>query len=393
MRLLNQLLARLVDDLAGRAGKCRIPSKRNSVLLLAVVALLLTSRFSYGATAQLISVKETRAGRVIATVGVFTAEPVNPSDFWLRFDGKYAVRSKKVEPVQSGSLETPIILGIDQGGAMGQPAIQQVHEALERVVSGPAFQANVALWVFDSEVKKVHGFSEISKLAEGINQIGVPVGRADKTKLYEAITLALSELHSYTTHGPKRLVLITAGMDDGSSISEQSVIDQANTEGIVIDTIGLGNVSDTASKLLARLASDTSGYYATGVGDISQLADALRKLLSSTPSRVVEVFFEYDPAVEGHKAHAAQLEFVPNGKRILLPVRNALIFPREGPLGGGLPYHPAIGEENARDLILVWVSIGLTGFIAAYTMSRILRKKKGRRGTEEQKRVESNWDP
>jgi len=172
-------------------------------------------------------------------------------------------------------------------------------------------------------------------------------------------------------------------MDDGSSISEQSVIDQANTEGIVIDTIGLGNVSDTASRLLARLASDTSGYYAAGVGDTSQLADALRKLLSSTSSRVVEVFFEYDPAVEGHKAHAAQLEFVPNGKRILLPVRNALIFPREGPLGGGLPYHPAIGEENARDLIVVWVSIGLTGFIAAYTMSRILRKRRERRQSGE----------
>jgi hypothetical protein len=317
---------------------------------------------------------------VIATVGIFTAEPVNPSDFWLRFDGKNAVRSKKVEPVQSVSLETPVILGIDQGGAMGQPAIQQVHEALKRVVSGPAFRANVALWVFDSEVKKVYGFSDISKLAEGIDQIGVPVGRADKTKLYEAITLALSELHGYPTHGLKRLVLITAGRDDGSSISEQSVIDEANTAGIVIDSIGLGNVSGAASRLLARLASDTNGHYATDVGDISQLADALRKLLSSTPSRVVEVIFEYDPAVEGHKAHAAQLEFVSNGKRILLPVRNALIFPREGPLsGGGLPYHPAIGEENARDLILVWVSVGLTGFIAAYTMSRILRKRREKR--------------
>jgi hypothetical protein len=98
---------------------------------------------------------------------------------------------------------------------------------------------------------------------------------------------------------------------------------------------------------------------------------------------VVEVVFEYDPSVEGHKAHAAQLEFVPNGKRILLPVRNALIFPREGPLSGeGLPYDPAIGEENARDLILVWVSVGLTGFIAAYTMSRILRKRREKRQSE-----------
>jgi von Willebrand factor type A domain len=383
MRLLKQLLSRPVNVLAGRGGKHRIPLKRKSGLLLAIMALLLVSRFSYGAPVQLISVKETRAGKVIATVGVFTAEPVTPSDFWLRFDGKYAVRSKKVESAQSASLETPIILGIDQGGAMGQPAIQQVHEALKRVVSGPAFGANVALWVFDSEIKKIHSFSDISKLEEGINQIGVPVGRADKTKLYEAITLALSELHSYPTHGLKRLVLITAGRDDGSSISEQSVIDEANTAGIVIDAIGLGNVSDAASRLLGRLASDTNGHYATDVGDISQLADALRKLLSWTPSRVVEVVFEYDPSVEGHKAHAAQLEFVPNGKRILLPVRNALIFPREGPLSGeGLPYDPAIGEENARDLILVWVSVGLTGFIAAYTMSRILRKRREKRQSE-----------
>jgi len=262
---------------------------------------------------------------------------------------------------------------------MGRSAVKQVREVLKGLLSGPGIPANVALWVFDSEVKKLRDFSsDVSDLEAGIDEIGAVIGRADKTKLYEAIGLVLFELSGHKANGAKRLILVTAGRDDGSSITEQVVLNEANEQNIAIDAIAFGNVSDAGSNLLARLAKDTNGKYLMSAANAPQFAHELQKLLDLKPSHVIEVLFQYPTALQSHKVNSAQLEFVPNGKPILLPIRNDLTPPQEGPLGGGLPYQPAIGKENVNRLIILWISIGLTGFSAAYIMSRIQSKRRAK---------------
>jgi hypothetical protein len=343
----------------------------NLIRLLIVVAIASISGLSHAAAAQLISVKEVSSGVVSATVGLFTAEPPKPSDFWLRFDPQSAIRAREVKPAGSISSGTSVIFCIDQGGSMGPVASQHIREALRSLVSKPAPQLNAELWVFDSEVTKLRGFSrDGAELAAAIHEIGAEPRGDGKTKLYEAIALTLSELHNYRTEGLKRLILITAGKDEGSSITEEVVINEANEQNIEIDAIAFGAIADTGPELLARLARDTNGHFMFAA-NMPQLARELHKLLDLTPVQVVDVLFQYDTAEELHRVSSAQLEFAPVSQPpVSLPIRRRLSVPWSPPFGGGeLPDHPA-SKQEINHMIFQWIAIGVTGFLAAYLASR-----------------------
>ena len=343
----------------------------NLIRLLMVVAIASISGLSHAAAAQLISVKEVSSGVVSVTVGLFTAEPPKPSDFWLRFDPQSAIRAREVKPAGSISSGTSVIFCIDQGGSMGPVASQQIREALGSLVSKPAPQLNAELWVFDSEVTKLRGFSrDGAELAAAIHEIGAEPRGDGKTKLYEAIALTLSELRNYRTEGLKRLILITAGKDDGSSITEDAVINEANAQNIEIDVIAFGAVADTGPELLARLARDTNGHFMFAA-NTPQLARQLHKLLDLTPVQVVDVLFQYDTAEELHRVSSAQLEFAPVSQPLVsLPISRRLSVPWSAPFGGGeLPDHPA-SKQEINQMIFQWIAIGVIGFLAAYLASR-----------------------
>jgi hypothetical protein len=188
--------------------------------------------------------------------------------------------------------------------------------------------------------------------------------------LYEAIALTLSELRNYRTEGLKRLILISAGKDDGSSITEEAVINEAKAQNIEIDAIAFGAVADTGPELLARLARDTNGHFMFAA-NTPQLARELHKLLDLTPVQVVDVLFQYDTAEELHRVSSAQLEFAPVSQPpVSLPISRRLSVPWSAPFGGGeLPDHPATKQE-INHMIFQWMTIGVIGFLAAYLASR-----------------------
>jgi hypothetical protein len=348
-----------------------VARRMDLIRLLTVVAIASISGLSHAAAAQLISVKEISSGVVSATVGLFTTESPKPSDFWLRFDPKSAIRAREVKPARSVSSGTSVIFCIDQGSSMGLAASQQIREALGSLVSKPAAQLNAELWVFNNEVTKLLGFSrDGAELAASIHEIGTESQGDGKTKLYDAIALTLSELRNYRTEGLKRLILITAGKDDGSSITEDAVINEANAQNIEIDAIAFGAIADTGLELLARLARDTNGHFMFAA-NTPQLTRELHKLLDLAPVQVVDVLFEYDTAEELHRVSSAQLEFAPVSQTpVSLPISRRLSVPWSAPFGGGeLTDHPASKQEINR-MIFQWIAIGVTGFLAAYLASR-----------------------
>lgn len=351
-----------------------IASRMGLIRVLAVVAIAVISGSSHGAAMQLISVREISSGVVSATVGLFTAEPAKPSDFWLRFDGS-AIRAKEVKSARSVSPGISVVFCIDQSDSMGRTAIQQIRAALKDVVVNPVFPLNTALWVFDSEVTKLHGFSRDGpELAAAIDEIGTGSRQGGKAKLYEAIALTLSELRNYRTEGPERLILITAGKDGGSSITGQVVINEANAQNIEIDVVGFGNISDTGSELLARLARNTDGHFIFA-GNASQLAYELRKLLDLTSVQVVNVIFQYQTREELYRVSAARLEFAPDDQTpVSLPIGRGLAAPWAAPFGGGLSDHPASKQEVGR-MIFQWITVGATGYIG-YLAVYLLRRKR-----------------
>jgi hypothetical protein len=239
------------------------------------------------------------------------------------------VKAKEVKTLSATALETSAILALDQSGSMGVGHLKEVREALTRVLSRPTAQLMLALWAFDTEVKKLHGFSSNApELAKSVGEIGFRSSRDGKTKLYDAIALGLSELRNHEVKGPKRLILITDGTDDGSSVTDQVVIKEAIAKGVTIDAIGFGNVSPSASDLLGRLAKNTGGHFVLAKGS-AQLSSELQKLLSLPPPRAFEVLFTYEASEEGRRTNSARLEFRPSGHLpVEHPIEHALSIPQ-----------------------------------------------------------------
>jgi pSer/pThr/pTyr-binding forkhead associated (FHA) protein/Mg-chelatase subunit ChlD len=333
--------------------------------------LILHGTFLYGisqaAVLQLMSVKENSPGAVTATVGVHTGATPNAADFQLLFDGKNDVKATEVKPASSSLLETSVILCIDQSGSMGQARIKQIQDALRSALAKPeGGRLNLALWAFDSDVTRLRDFSEdTEELSKAAGRIGLRSTRDSQTKLYEAIELGLSALRNYPKNGPKRLILITDGKDDGSSITEQVVVNAANAQSVIIDAIGFGNISEHDSDLLARLAKSASGYF-TRATSSEQLSRELHKLLSLPPPRVFDVNFHYKASGSANRANTAQLKFTTAGQPpVLLNIQQALSTPHSAPYPG-----PPEPPPDNKKSILLWIVVGLLAIAGVYLISR-----------------------
>jgi hypothetical protein len=344
--------------------------------MLGLISFIALCGFSQAAPLQLMSAKEATPGAVTATVGVHVAGTPKPSEFLLRFDQTNAFQAREVKQASSSALETSVILCIDQSGSMGYGGVKQVQEAIRSSVTKKLGDGrlNVALWAFDTDVTKLRGFStNMEELSKTAGEIGIRAARDNKTKLYEAIELALAELRNYPKVGPKRLILVTDGKDDGSSITEQVVVNEANAQSVIIDAIGFGKISDQDANLLARLAKSTDGYFIRATSS-DELSRELRKLLSLPPPRVFEVNFQYSASASSPKSSTAQLEFAAAGQPpALLNIQHPLSTPQPVP---SERKESKQGEDKKFDLsILLWILIGLIAIVGVYLLGRGKKKE------------------
>jgi pSer/pThr/pTyr-binding forkhead associated (FHA) protein len=344
-----------------------LPSLITVLCLMAVVIMLTTSQLSYATKLQVLSAQENPAGAVTVTLAIFAGVVPKASDVQLRFGEKTVIKAEEVKAVAPDVLQTSIIIAVDQSGSMGAGQIKDIRDAAMRVLSQPAPRVNVALWTFDTDVKELHEFSpNPAELTKSVSQIGLQSLRDGKTKLYDSIALALSRLRNYEVQGPKRLILITDGKDDGSSINDQVVIKEANAKGVTIDAIGYGNVSSAGSDLLGRLAKNTAGHYVPAEGS-KQLFTELQKLLSLPPPRAFDVLFRYQVSDDKRLLNSAQLEFWPSGQSaIVLPIEQELSAPRSSPTAVTAP--PPNGGVDKK--ILLGVLAAVLTLFAAYLLIR-----------------------
>jgi hypothetical protein len=318
---------------------------------------------------QVFSVKENPAGTVVATTGIFTGTTPSAPAFELRFDDRPAIQASEVKPAPSVTLETSMILCIDQSGSMGATGIKQIQEALRGVLAKSESKLNLALWAFDTEVRKLHTFSkDTAQVARGVSEIGVKSSRDSRTKLYEAIELGLSELRSRDEKGLKRLIVITDGKDDGSSITDEVVTSKANAQNISIDAIGFGKVADKDSELLARLTKNTGGHFVLA-RNTQELSRELLKLFNLPPPRMVDVSFRYDVSGDGRKVNSAKLQFTPAGKA---PVLQTIEYGLSAPRIVASPSAQTSGDKpNNVDLrVLIGILVGIVALVGAYMLIR-----------------------
>lgn len=319
----------IVHPFRENGSACTRMTDSFSMMARAVVVMvaLMTCGTLQAAKLQLMSVKEASPGAVTATVGISGGGTPTAPDFQLRFDEKNTIPAREVRAVPAENLETSVILCIDQSGSMGA-SIKQIQEALGIALSKPPLQTSIAIWAFETEVTNLQNFSmDTAELSKALRKIGLRSVRDGKTKLYEAIGLGLSELRNHKAKGPKHLILVTDGTDDGSSITDQVVINEANAKGIVIDAIGFGKVSGEGSALLAHLAKNTGGHFVLPKGT-QELSRELVKLLNPVSPRTFDVSFTYETSGGSVRTDTAKLEYTgAEQERIGLAIGEPLSFP------------------------------------------------------------------
>lgn len=363
-----------------RVRKCCAADSLKAGLLGLALAVILTTMEAkaYAGEFQVLSVNENSVGAVIATIAIFTGEAPAASAFKLKFDDKTAIPAKEVKPATTAELPTSIILCVDQSSSMSSSHIRQIQEALRGALGKSESQLNLALCAFDTEVRKLHGFSkDTAQLARGISEIGAKSTRNSSTKLYEAIELGLSELRSRDDKGLKRLIVITDGRDVNSSISASIIASPANAQGIAIDTIGFGNVAKADAELLARIASDTGGHFVL-VGNAKQLSGELHKLFNLPPPRMFDISFLYSVTRDGHKIHSAQLEYIPKGRA---PTLQTITYGLSMPVIGKEPSHDPSDKWTINLLsfnvdLATLLGIVLVGVVALLVVYKIIVAKK-----------------
>jgi Mg-chelatase subunit ChlD len=350
---------------------CGPAGRKTAIASLFLAWGFLPHGFVHAGEFQLLSVSEHPPGTVVATVAILTGDNPRAAAFRLKVN-EHSVEASDIKPASAVALDTSIILEIDQSGSMGANRIRQIQEALRTVLGKPESKPNLALWAFDTEVRKIHGFSrDPAQLSKSIAEISARYGRDSKTKLFEAIELGLSELRSRDSKDLKRLVVITDGKDDGSSITQDVVASKANAQNIAIDVIGFGNVAAPDAELLAHLTKNTGGYFipAHSAQDLSR---ELYKLFNMVPPRTFDVTFRYQPSSDGRQADSAQVEFNPSGKA---PAIQAVVQRLSAFQAGGSP-KPASSDKTREGNFDVGTLLGiLIGIIVAIVLFVMVRRR------------------
>ncbi|WON73505.1 FHA domain-containing protein [Nitrosospira sp. Is2] len=270
--------------------------------------------FGHAEELQLLSLQEEQPGRIVATTNVFAASVPDASAFQLRLDEKHIVPAQEVKlsAIDSPRPKTSIVFSVDSNNPTRLQK-QYIRDSLTTLLSSPSPQLNVALYEFGAEVKKLHDFSNNSaELIKETARLGLTTAHDDKTRLYDALKEGLAALTS-RQEGSKRLLLITAGKDKGSSVSDQVIISGAQAQGLVIDAVEISNGARRDSELLQRLIKKTGGQYLI-VSNKQELSKALEGLLSLSPAQTAyAVVFHYAPSKDGRLANSVRLDFAPPG--------------------------------------------------------------------------------
>jgi Mg-chelatase subunit ChlD len=305
--------------------------------LSALVALctraLIFVNVAFAAPMQTVTVRQSEPGAVTVTVrGPAASPPADSFSLQLPETGAAPVRIKadSVTPADalSPDLATTVLLAVDRSGSM-HAAVPAIKSALRDVLAAPRPDLRIGVMSFGSDTPEPTPFSsDPAKIGQAVDAIRAETGKDGKTRLYDAISMGMSALARDPSPGPKRLVVITDGKDEGSRTNFDALAEQLKGRAFAMDSIAFGPLAPRSSAGIATLSSRTSGTFVLAK-DGGNLGASLRDGLGTAPAPAFDVTFRY-PADTGATLPpgSAQLEFASAGAQpVMLPIQAALAAP------------------------------------------------------------------
>lgn len=305
-----------------------------ALVLFSITSLTLAGAFA--ATPQAIAVKQAEPGVVTVTVRTPGATP-QANAFTLQVPNagaepkRYTAESVTPADALSPALAATVLLAVDRSGSM-HAVVPGIKAALKDVLATPRPDLRIAVMSFGSDTPLPTPFyTEPADVLRAVDEIRAETGPDGKTRLFDAISMGMSYLANDSSHGPKRLIVITDGKDEGSRTTFDGLAEQLKGRSQPLNTIAFGQTTARSSGQLETLANDASGAFVQArSADI--LAASIRDDLGTSPAPAFDVSFHYPAANGAPPVNNAQLEYAgQGGPPVLMPIRVALAAPAVPP--------------------------------------------------------------
>jgi hypothetical protein len=366
---------------------------RTSIRATLCTALCAVAISSVLAQTEVVSARQESPGKVVARTRVDAAATPQASEFAMRLDGAAEIPASKLDKAPPEANSAALLICVDRSGSMGPAAITAMREAIQKALlprgGETRLPMKVAIVAFGTQSTHLLGLSNDPALvADAVRRITLE--REGKTRLNDAVAGALAELRS-SDAAWKRLIVVSDGSDEGSSLSREALIERASARpAVAIDAIGFGALAPSAAGAMSTLAGATGGRF-TVASSRNELADALGVFIErALPRPLYDVTFDYATAPDGHKAEAPTLLYRPKeGAAHALPLKTE-VAAAAAPAGGSPtaanppPVPPANGswfttvrESISHAPLAVKIGLGLLLLLLLLLAVFLLLRRRG----------------
>lgn len=316
-------------------------------------ALCVTAAMSAAAELDLVSVKEIKAGEVVARVQYSGTGQLHPTAIILQLDSAQKLQAGEVVPVVQGRPSMAVLICLDRSGSMGPKAVAEVQAALKQALA-PRDAHNhlpfsVSIVAFATRSNHLLGFtSNPADIAPAIDRLTLDKERLGRTKLHDTLAGGLAELRA-TDAASKRLIVISDGKDEGSDISQGALIERAQADpSITVNAVGFGALKESYSGSIAALAGATNGRFAIASSEATLASVIVQMIRQAVDAPQYDVTFHYAPDKDQRRAETAVLLYRPQaGHEARLAVNESLaaVVMSNNPLADSTP--PITAAETA----------------------------------------------
>lgn len=197
---------------------------------------------------------------------VINKNAYNPSLFEFR------ILEPKDEALRNKTFQVSFVL--DESGSISSSNWNLMKRLCGELVESLAEDDRIAVFTFGSSVRKRTGFADKATAAATISNMIQGGGR---TAVYDGIRAAVREFdHVSGDESTRIMIVLTDGKDNESSVTSTVVTGMAAESGIVIYTIGVGNVN---TGVLSGIATATGGTY-YNISGFSELESVFQSVIS-----------------------------------------------------------------------------------------------------------------
>lgn len=248
--------------------------------------------------------------QVYVTVNDSGGAPVThltQGDFRLTEDGSAQTISGFALPPDIGSSAISLIFLMDYSNSIAPTDITAIEDAVASFINTQLNADDVAAVIkFGVSVSVITTptFTSVKSDLETAARSPFPQ-TSNKTLLYDAISMALTQLNTATPglpSGPRAIILLTDGMDNGSTATLSDTLTQLRGSGVPVFTIAFGPTPDTS--VLNSIAQQSSGqaYLAATGSDLQNLYAAIAVRLQN------EYLLSYSTAINDCNLHTLTVQ-------------------------------------------------------------------------------------